>query len=332
LIMIECIFTIDYEVYGSGEGSLKDLVYEPAERIAAIFRKRGIRFVAFVEVAELEVIGTEGTDPAIDLVKKQVRDFHGEGFELGLHLHPQWCNARYENRKWLLDYSEYNLCTLPRERIVRIVDHSITHFRELLGAADFTPFSFRAGNWLMQPTRAAAKVLTQRGIKVDSSVFKGGVQHEPKMDYRRARRNGYYWKFTDDTNEPDPEGALLELPIHTRMVPFWEMVSAKRLGLQQKGVSGGRGHKKKLNRLLDFMRFRYPLKLDFCRMTIRELTAMMDKVILEDEKNPTGFKPIVAIGHTKDLVDFETVESFLSYLEQKGITISTFKDVYPKCQ
>ena len=71
----------------------------------------------FVEVAELEMIEANGTDPAIDLVKHQIRDFYEEGFELGLHLHPQWYNARYENGKWLLDYSEYNLCTLPRERI-----------------------------------------------------------------------------------------------------------------------------------------------------------------------------------------------------------------------
>jgi len=329
--MIECIFTIDYEIYGGGQGSLKELVYEPAERMAAIFRKRGLRFVAFVEVAELEVIEAKGTDPAIDLVKQQVHDFHGEGFELGLHLHPQWCNARYEDGRWLLDYSEYNLCTLPTERIVQIVDRVMAHFRELLGVADFTPFSFRAGNWLMQPTRAAARVLTDRGIRVDSSVFKGGLQHQHKMDYREARRNGYYWKFTDDANKPDPGGTLLELPIHTRMVPLWEIATAKRLGLQQKGFSGGQANNRSLHRFLDFIRFRYPLKLDFCRMTITELTRMVDRVILDDERNPTGFKPIVAIGHTKDLVDFETVEFFLSYLESKRIPVSTFKDVYHRC-
>ena len=33
----------------------------------------------------------------------------------------------------------------------------------------------------------------------------------------------------------------------------------------------------------------------------------------------------------KDLVDFETVESFLSYLEQKRIAVSTFEEVYDKC-
>ena len=45
--MIECIFTIDYEIYGNGEGSLKELVYEPAEKLMAIFREMECAFRAF---------------------------------------------------------------------------------------------------------------------------------------------------------------------------------------------------------------------------------------------------------------------------------------------
>lgn len=330
--MIECIFTLDYEIYGNGEGSLRELVYEPAERLMATFRKWNARFVAFVEVAELEMIEAEGADQAIDLVKQQIRQFHREGFELGLHLHPQWYNAEFKNGRWLLDYSEYNLCTLPKERIVQIVDRSIAYFRDVLGVPDFTPLSFRAGNWLFQPTKIVAKVLSERSIKVDSSVFKGGLQHQHKLDYRRALRNGYYWRFEDDVNVLHPHGALLELPIHTQMVPLWKMLTIKRIGMQRKSSSANQTGKKRLYRLLDFLRFWHPLKFDFCRMKLDELTHMMDTVIREDQQNPTSYRPIVAIGHTKDLVDFETVESFLSYLGRKGIAVSTFEEVYRRCK
>ena len=54
--MIECIFTIDYEIYGNGEGSLRELVYEPAEKLKDIFLKHNVRFVNFVEAAEFEMI------------------------------------------------------------------------------------------------------------------------------------------------------------------------------------------------------------------------------------------------------------------------------------
>lgn len=330
--MIEFIFTIDYEIYGNGEGSLKELVYEPAQGLKEIFLRWNVRFVFFVEVAELEMIEAKGTDPAIDLVKHQIRDFYKEGFELGLHLHPHWYNARYENGRWLLDYSEYNLCTLPRERIVQIVDRSIAYFRRILGASNFTPLAFRAGNWLFKPTRTLADVLAERGIKVDSSVFKGGLRHQQQLDYRRALRNGNYWKFKDDVNVLDPQGVLLEVPIYTQMVPFWKMLNSKRVNPQHIGMGAGQSGVRKLYRLLDFLRFWYPLKLDFGCMTTDELKKIIDIIIREDQQDPTSFRPIVAIGHTKDLVDFETVERLMSYLGQKRISISTFKESYQKCK
>jgi hypothetical protein len=330
--MIEFVFTLDYEVYGNGEGSLRDLVYEPTEKLMGIFRERKMRFVAFVEVAEMEMIEAKGTDRAIDLVKNQIQDLHREGFEIGLHLHPQWYNAQYANGGWLLDYGEYNLCTLPRERIAQIADRSIAYLRNVLGTPDVTPLSFRAGNWLFQPTPAAAQVLAGRGIKVDSSVFKGGVQHGLNLDYRRALRNGYYWKFMDDINVPDAKGALLEIPIHTQMVPTWKMATRKRVGLQRTAAPAANHGSGRLSRLLDFGRLQYPLKLDFCRMTLSELTGMVDAVIAEDRLNQTAFNPIVAIGHTKELVHFETVEAFLWYLSERNIAISTFREVYEKCK
>ena len=317
--MIECIFTIDYEIY------------EPAEKLMASFRKWNVRFVPFVEVAEFELIEKTESDPDIHLVKRQMQKFHEEGFELGLHLHPQWYNAKYENNSWLLDYNEYNLCTLPQDRISIIVERSISYLREVVGQANFTPLSYRAGNWLFQPTKSMAAVLAKQGIKIDSSVFKGGLQHKHSLDYRQSLRNGYYWKFSDDVNIPAPNGALLEVPIYTQMVPSWKMLTAKRVGIQRKGSSSSKSRNDRLRRIRDFLRFQHPLKFDFCKMTIEELTNMLNKVIKDDQKDPSTYRPLVLIGHTKDLVDFETVEFFLSFLQKKKINIVTFEEVLTKC-
>lgn len=329
--MIECIFTIDYEIYGNGQGSLRELVYVPAQMLKEIFLKMNRRFVVFVEVAELEIIEANRTDPDIELIKNQIREFHKEGFEIGLHIHPWWYNANRKNGKWILDYTEYNFCTLPRERIAQIVDRGISYLREILGESDFTPLSHRAGHLLFQNTQDAAKVLVERGIKVDSSVYKGGLWHQHKLDYRPALKNGYFWKFTDSTNVCDPKGVLLEIPIHTRMVPIWEMFTTRRIGLQQKGSSSIQAGKKILSRIKDFLRLSHPLKLDLCQMNLKELISTIDAVVLEDLQTPPQFKPIVAIGHTKDLVEFETLKLFLTYLEKKRVPLSTFKCVYNMC-
>jgi hypothetical protein len=329
--MIECIFTLDYEIYGNGTGALTDLVYDPTERLCEIFQKWNARFVNFVEVAEFEKIEAYAADPAIGLVRKQIQDLYLQGFEIGLHLHPQWCNARYDDGRWALDYREYNLCTLPRPRIAEIVGHALDYLRNVVGEAQFTPRSFRAGNWLFQPTAAAASVLAEAGIRIDSSVFKGGLQRNHGLDYRRAPKTQYHWPFDGDVNRPDPAGSWTEIPIYSEMVPFWRMLTAKRLGFKNSyggGTSPSFGGK--LNRLLDFARFRYPLKLDFTRMTFQELSAMMSRLIREDREQPEQYRPVVAIGHTKDLVDAQAVDDFLSFLRVNGIAVATFEDAYPK--
>jgi len=328
--MIDCLFTIDYEIYGNGEGSLRELVYEPARELADIFEKWNARFVNFVEVAEFEKIEERGTDPCIDLVRKQIRDLHQRGFEIALHLHPQWYNACLEQGRWQLDYSEYNLCTLPLARIVGIVDRALKYLRYAVGEGQFTPLSFRAGNWLFQPTRTAASVLADQGIKIDSSVFKGGLQRNHSLDYRRASKNGYHWPFSSDANVPDPNGEWIEVPIYTEMVPLWRMATLKRVRFSNNAGIAGQSTTRKINRALDFLRFRYPLKFDFCRMTLDEMISMMERVIREDAKHPTVYRPLVAIGHTKDLTDFQAVDAFLAFLRSKAIAVCTFADIYPK--
>jgi len=330
--MIEVIFTIDYEIYGNGEGLLRELVYEPAEKLKAIFRKWNARCVVFVEAAELEIIGFERADPATDLVERQLLEFHREGFEVGLHLHPQWYNARYKDAQWQLDYGEYNLCLLSPDRIDQIIDRSVAYLRKVLGAPGYSPLSFRAGNWLLQPTGTAAKSLAAHGIKVDSSVFKGGLQHQHNLDYRRSRKNGYYWAFSKDVNVPDPGGILLEMPTFTKMVPVWKMFTAKRIGLNQKGPAKTQHRHKQLARLRDFLRLQHPMKFDFCRLTAAEMIRMFDLEMEKDRRDPALFRPIVAIGHTKDLVDFNAVEEFLSYLQKCQIRISTFDDISRRTQ
>lgn len=329
--MIECIFTIDYEIYGNGAGTLADLVLEPADKLVNVFNQFNYKFVTFVEVSELQQIEREGTDRAISDVRRQIKTLREHGFEIALHLHPQWANGKYERGKWNLDYTEYNLCTLPPARIAHIVDSAIAYLRELLREPAFTPRSFRAGNWLFQPTREAGKVLAARGIKVDSSVFAGGVQHQHKLDYRAAQANGYFWRFSDDVNVPDSGGNLLEMPIHTELVPFWKMMTRKRVGLQRQYLGPPTDPIGRFERARDFLRLRHPRKFDFCRMTFGELVAMVEKVRRDDAATPTVLKPLVAIGHTKDLVDLATVEAFLKWLRDRAMPVSTFESVYEAC-
>ena len=328
--MIECIFTLDYEIYGNGSGCLRDLVYEPAARLAEVFLRHGSRFVLFVEAAELARIEECDADPAIGEVKEQVRDLHRAGFEIGLHIHPWWCNARRENAAWKLDYNEYNLCALPAARISDIVAEGIHYLRGLVGRPDFTPLSFRAGNWLFQPTQPLAGILAKSGIRVDSSVFRGGRQRNHGLDYRRTPNGSDFWPFDSDVTIDDPHGELVEFPIHTDLVPFWRMNGVRRLAHGNAFGAAARSPRSVLTRLSDFLRLSYPLKLDFCRLSAEQMIAMIRRGLSKDGHSHVIPRPIVAIGHTKDLSDVSAVDAFLTFLSTNEIAVSTFREIYPR--
>jgi len=322
--MIDFIFTLDYEIYGNGTGNLRELVYEPTDRLASIFREHNATFVVFAEVAEFEKIEEYQADKAIADIKSQLRQLHQEGFEIGLHLHPWWFRARRKDSGWRLDWSERNLCRLPRGRVKEMVTQAVSYLRGALRDPQFVPFSFRGGTWIMQPTPTVGAVISELGVKVDSSVFKGGRSRDLGFDYRPSLKNGPWWRFSKDVNLPDSRGSLIEIPIFTEMKPFWTMLTRKRVGVQSRNITAGNGEKC-ATRWLDFMRWRYPKKFDYCRMAEAEMKAVVDRICEIDRLSPERYNPIVTIGHSKDLVDFDAISRCLSYLESKKFAITGFR-------
>ena len=321
--MIECVFTLDYEIYGNGVGSLRDLVLDPTQRLADLFQEFDAPFVLFAEAVEFAKIEEAQSDPDIAAVRAQMRELRAAGHEIGLHIHPWWANARYADARWYLDWSERSIGTLEPDRVEAIVSGAIRYLREALDDARFMPLSFRSGLWVMQPTAVVANVLARHGVQVDSSVFKGGRVQDLGLDYRPALKNAGSWRFSNDVNVPDPNGALWEIPIHTELVPFPQMLGRKRLQLQSKTRSASQGSP--LPRCWrDFVRLRYPRKLDFCRMTFEEMRETIERVLQKKQAREAEPIPIVAIGHSKDFEDPGAVRRFLAFLQERGVPVTTF--------
>jgi len=57
---------------------------------------------------------------------------------------------------------------------------------------------------------------------------------------------------------------------------------------------------------------------------------MVASATREDQAEPNLYKPMVAIGHTKDLTEPQTVDAFLALLRDYGIPVATFESIYPK--
>src|SRR5215831_18271211 len=136
--MIDCVFTLDYEIYGNGKGSLRDLVLEPTQQLADVFQEFQVPFVVFAEAIEFARMEEAKSDPDTEQVRAQLRDLRATGHEIALHLHPWWANARYNNGEWELDWRERNICTLEPARVAAIVSKAIAYLREGLGDPNFT--------------------------------------------------------------------------------------------------------------------------------------------------------------------------------------------------
>jgi hypothetical protein len=324
--MIEFVFTLDYEIYGNGEGSLRTLVLEPTQRLAEIFQEFGMPIVVFAEAVEFAKMEETHSDPDTAGVRAQLRELRSAGHEIALHLHPWWANAAYEDGRWHMDWSERNIGTLEPDRVEAIVSGAIRYLREALEDPGFTPLSFRAGQWAIQPTPVIAEALARNGVRLDSSLFKGGRIHGLGLDYRPALGNDDFWRFGDDVNVADPQGKLWEIPIHTQLVPFWQMLGRKRLQLQRKTRSASYGTPLP-HHWRDFLRFRYPRKLDFCRMTFEEMCGAIELVLEQRQARPEH-SPLVAIGHSKDFVDSEAVRRFLVFLQERAVAVTTFSRLF----
>lgn len=320
--MIDVVFTLDYEIYGNGEGSLRELVLHPTGHLAHVFQEFNAPLVVFAEAVELARIERAGADPDASGVRVQLRELRAAGHEIGLHVHPWWANATFEGGRWRLDWRERTICSLEPSRVNDIISGAIRYLRDSLCDQSFTPVSFRSGLWAMQPTPVIAGVLARQGVRVDSSLFKGGRIHALDLDYRPALTNGGCWRFSTDVNVPDPKGVLWEIPIYSQMVPFWQMLGSKRVKVHRRTPRVLRTPLPR--RWADFFRFHYPRKLDFCRMTFTELRDALHGILERRKHRQRECGPIVAIGHSKDFVDPQAISRFLRFLRSERVRVTTF--------
>lgn len=330
--MINLIFTLDYELFGNGAGSLYEHVFKPAENMNEIFKRYGYKYVNFVEAAELIKIKNTGNDQYIVNVEKQIKLMHTEGYEIALHIHPQWFNAKLLDNKWIMDYDEYNLAELSKNKINLYLDICIKYLRDVLGDADYLPTSFRAGGWLIQPSENIAHVLADKGIRIESTVYKGGLQRYYNINFTNYPLGLYYWPFSKDVMHPDANGKIIEIPIHTEMVYPWKMLSSKRKKIYSSAKRNKQTGKQLLLSYYDKIRFKYPMKYDFTKMTFIELKSMLENIIEQDYKYDKQYKPIVLIGHPKNMPDLESIDRFLDLIKSKNLQVKTFMNILPNLQ
>ncbi len=328
--MLGLIFSLDYEVYGNGEGDFETLMLKPTEELLLIFKKYGAKLSIMAEVAEIMALRNHKEfDNICEKIEAQLKRALHEEHDVQLHIHPQWFNSKYENEKWILDYNEYSLANLTKERISGIIKISKGYLEGIGKTVNdkYRCVAFRSGNWLIQPSRYIIESLEESGFLYDTSVFKWGKMQTDlfSLDYKKAHSNLFPWRVNPlNINEKTDRPGLFEIPIFTKKVFITSMFTSKRLKLKK--ASDSHIHEefnirenKSLSKIIQRVKkfnFFYPKKFDFCRMNFNELRNYIDYAIKKCA-NSQNFIPVVSIGHSKDFHNDGTLDALFEYLNNK---------------
>ena len=333
------ILTVDYEVFGNGQGCVKHCVVEPASRLLRLADRFDAPVTLFAEAAEFMAMEREMGPGAVRDVREQLAGAVAGGHDVQLHLHPQWQGAKKRDGGWELDLDRWRIGDLQEDEIEDLIAVSRAWLDDVAFAR--TPgghcLAFRAGNWCIQPSAAVVRSLGRQGFRVESTVVPGMRRSERGQwsDFRSAP-DLPFWRVESDVCRAGASG-LWEVPIVSARVPRLEQLAAELQARKTENSrfapncsgsyatrSGG------LDRVTANVRKLLDLglaKLDFSTMPARTLVTITEDWLrrFDDPRRPT---PIVAIAHTKNWTDRSTshLTEYLTWARGVGIQFSTYPE------
>ena len=340
---IRVLFTLDYEIHGTGRGAPRKLMLEPTTRLMAQFARYGARLTVMADVAEILRFRRHYEETGRDVfcyqaIAEQLRTAVRTGHDVQLHLHPSYYGSRFVDGHLEQDYREYDLARLPPPRLDQIVGEGKRWLEELLRPVDdrYRCIAFRAANWSMNPAAGIVEALLNHGISIDTSVFKYGARNGMvSFDYGHAHSDLVPWPVSrDDVCKRDPQGSLYEFPIYTERRRLWHFLTATRLYRAALGKLNALPRSEefgplpadaaaaapgsvvaRLARLRDVVWRPHAWKLDFNQCSGRQLIAAARRVA-ERHAGADGDLPLVLIGHSKIFtrVNERSLEPFLRFV------------------
>ncbi len=359
--MYRVVFTSDYEIHGSGTGSPHELIVEPTDRMLAQLSGYDAKLTIMADVGEIlkfkEHADVTGEDRFFyAAIEEQMQRAVRTGHDVQLHLHSSYCNATWDaaERRWRQDWSEYDLASLPYERLRELIHRGKTFLERTLRRVDpdYRCFAFRAANWSMHPSPNIVRALVEEGFCIDTSVWKYGRYDDlVRFDYSGAFSDLLPWPVDEaDVCRRDPRGQLFEFPIYTERQPIWVFLTPNRVYrvLAQRlnplprveesppftpaDPSGRWGPRSLGRRVLGRvgMLFRqHAWKMDFNQCTGRQLIDGLLRVEARYGHLDVPL-PFVLIGHSKTFTrhNERTLRPFLEFVRDHPdrFSFGTFKD------
>ncbi len=299
--------TWDYELFfGERSGSAEKCMLEPGNRLLEIAQKNGAKFTFFVDAGML-VLGEKEPSFKKELseIQNQISKWDLQGHETGLHIHPHWEDAIWENG-WKFDLKRYKLADFEDTEVEQIFDNYLVSLQQW---SKEKIVSYRAGGWCIQPFDKLKSSFLKHQLKIESSIFQGGKN--TTLPYNYDFTNALpkeKWFFENHECEEDENGTFLEIPIASKSYSplfFWKLFVLGRLFPKHHKSIGNGSPAKGGGSKKDFLtKFNH-----LCVSADGYFVTEIERAIQEAEKK--GWNSIVIIGHPKACTLFS-----LNYLDK----------------
>ena len=343
------IITLDYELFGDGSGNVFKHIVNPTNKLLELCKKNNIKITIFFEIIEylkLKEIWDSGinmgyqTDPC-KAIEDQIKTAYKQGHDIQLHLHPQWIDAKYEN-KWILDDSLWRLPNVNKENcgysISELLKQGKKTIEQIINPIDsnYKCNILRSGGYNLQPSGEIINAMKENDFIVDSSVCPGCTINSDfsKFDYSNLKNNIPFWwiKNGDVMNISSDKKDILEIPVFALPVKKYQKYDIQRLKIRLKNKQYTKEQiKYKLGNESLFDKIRYFFKnevitWDYSLFNKNKMNSFFK--MAEEISNNSSYKnhSFVLIGHSKEMYYFEVIQYLFNIAKKNNVNFIRMND------
>lgn len=331
----------DWELSGNGLGNVASHQYLPSLFFMKLAMRLGIKLTFMVDVAQQLVYHqNQDKDPNIRLQKKlwdeNVLLMKEYGFDVQLHLHPQWHQSQLVKDLFYLS-NKWNLGQYETEVQNQLISESINYLEQLLKPIDssYKVIAFKGGSWGLQPSGAVLANMARNGIKIITGVRKGMYIPQNGVDYTLLEEEflPYYPQFSDINQVSIKSEDLVVIPLQ-QYSPDLFTLAGLGVDLVKRKISKSDSIRhyyidkipseiKNLSPLLERKKFKYGFRpyqthLKIGNQPYSYLKKSFRSVIKVLEKTEHKRIPILIECHTKQYPQyFHDIEKFLTHVKSE---------------
>lgn len=330
----------DWEVMGNGLGNVAQLQYLPSLFFMKLARRLGIKVTFMVDVAQQLIYKNHyhadyNAKLQGNLWKDNVLLMKHYGFDVQLHLHPQWLNAKRSDDFFYLG-SNWNFGKYISDEQESLLKESIKYLEDLISPEfpGYKVIAFKGGSWGLQPSGNLLRNMEKCGIRIVMGVRKGMYLPSNGVDYTTLEEPSMpYYPDYDDLCKLSEKQEIVIIPLQT-VVPGIKGLSKLALDLLKRKISRSDSIRhyyshdipkeiRELSPVSENSRPRFPYisyktHLKIGNQPYSYLKASFDQVY--SRLADTSFEkiPILIECHTKQYATYyKDIEKFLTYILEK---------------